>query len=765
MAVVETAARDISAFGTPVHVALDSATLDWLPDALVAADASGRIVSANAPACRLLGYSRQALLQQTLEKLFLDSDGLSRLDRHVFFHPLHSASHCLELQAQRQDGACFPAEIALSYLHANGALYVLGAIRDISRRNEIEQELRRSEALYRRLAEEVRDYAIFMLDAEGRVLTWNEGARLMRGYRSEEILGSTIAIFFTPEDRLSGRLEEELKEAAQKGRIEFEGWRVRKDGSRFWAQIVMTALHDAGGKLLGFTKVARDVTNRKQVLETVLLEISQRLIAHLDFEQLLSAIAASLRQIKPHDYAGLALYEPASRKLKICSLSSDSSGKLQPQEQRVSLQNSPAGWAFKARKPLVLCRVRENQWPLEIPRILLNQGVRSLCRIPLIYRDRILGTLNLASRGEDSFSPEDVELLLEAADPIAAALNNALSYGHLAELKDKMAGEKRYLESELRNRFNTGKIVGKSAALAEVLRQVQTVAATDSTVLLLGETGTGKELIARAIHEASARREKSFITVNCAALPASLLESELFGHEKGAFTGSATRQIGRLELAHHGTLFFDEVGDIPLELQPKLLRALQLQQFERLGSGKTITVDVRLIAATNRDLESLVAEGRFRSDLYYRLCVFPITLPPLRQRREDIPLLAKYFLETYSRRMGKEITGISADALQQLCNYPWPGNIRELEHFIERAAILTAGTRLQIPPLGNAHIQREPASPDETLAAAERQHILRTLREVNGIVGGARGAAVRLGLKRTTLAAKMRRLGIARGDF
>ena len=741
--------------------------LDSLPDAIVVADSEGTIVSANAQACVMFGYSCEELLGQPVEILVPEE----LRERHVHHrnaflrNPSPRPMNAMELQARRKDGTLFPVEISLAPVSTPDGLRVISAIRDVGHRKEIEEALHRSEERYRLLTEEVKDYAIFMLDAEGRVMTWNEGARRMRGYRSEEIIGRDITVFFTPEDVKAGRPAEELREAAEKGRIETEGWRVRKDGSRFWSQVVLTALRDPNGKLIGFAKIARDITGRKQASEAILLEISNRLISHLDFGELLSAISASLRQIKEHDYASLALYDPSIQKLRVYSLPSASRKNLIHEEILLSLENSPAGWAFKARRPLVLSRVHEEGRPSEIPKNLMTQGVRSACRIPLISRDQVLGTLNLASLAEDAFSNDDVELLLQVANQIAPALSNAISFRQLSELKEKLAGEKQYLEGEIRSRLNLREIVGKSAALDEVMQQVETVASTDSTVLILGETGTGKELIARAIHDLSARHDKSFITVNCSALPSGLLESELFGHEKGAFTGSTARQIGRLELAHRGTLFLDEVGDIPLELQPKLLRALQQKQFERLGSIQTITVDVRLITATNRDLEALVAEGRFRSDLYYRLSVFPITLPPLRERSGDIALLAEHFLEMYNRRMGKNIKSIPANVLQELCHYPWPGNVRELEHFIERAVILTSGSTLRVPPLGSKlRPKAGPRAPADTLAEAEREHILRILRETNGIISGPRGAAARLGLKRTTLAAKMRRLGISRSN-
>jgi len=340
-----------------------------------------------------------------------------------------------------------------------------------------------------------------------------------------------------------------------------------------------------------------------------------------------------------------------------------------------------------------------------------------------------------------------------------------LSLGEITELKDKLAKEKLYLEDEIRTESNFGEIIGESAALKRILKQVQTVAPTDSTVLIMGETGTGKELIARAIHNLSKRRERTFVKINCAAIPTGLLESELFGHERGAFTGAIAQKAGRFELGHQGTLFLDEVGDIALELQSKLLRVLQEQEFERLGSTRTIHVDVRLVAATNRDLAQMVAEKQFRSDLYYRLNVFPITAPPLRERAEDIPSLVRYFAQKYGQRMNKEILTIPTEVMNTLTKYHWPGNIRELENFIERAVILSPGPDLRVPLSElkrSLETQHMGAVGTKTLEEAEREHILKVLEETMWVVSGPSGAATRLGMRRTTLQARMQKLGIMR---
>jgi len=442
---------------------------------------------------------------------------------------------------------------------------------------------------------------------------------------------------------------------------------------------------------------------------------------------------------------------------------------------------------WQTQQPLVTSRVADlTRWPRLLERV-QPYGVESYCWLPLTTARQRLGTLVFTSKQPSAYDAADMDFLQQVANQVAVAVENALAFQdieaamrEIAALKDQLAQEKAYLEEEVRTDHNFGDIVGESAALRRVLKQVETVASTDSTVLICGETGTGKELIARALHELSPRKDRTFVKLNCAAIPTGLLESELFGHEKGAFTGAILQKIGRFELAHRGTLFLDEVGDIPQELQPKLLRVLQEQEFERLGNTKTIRVDVRLVAATNRDLAHLVAEGRFRSDLYYRLNVFPLLLPPLRERPDDIPRLVRHFTQRFARRMGRRIETIPSAVLEALGRYPWPGNIRELQNIIERAVILSHGPSLQVP-LGDLQKdegkgmrdeakQETPclppssllSTPSKTLADAEREHIVGVLRETNWVVGGPKGAAARLGMKRSTLLNKMKKLGIAR---
>jgi formate hydrogenlyase transcriptional activator len=402
-----------------------------------------------------------------------------------------------------------------------------------------------------------------------------------------------------------------------------------------------------------------------------------------------------------------------------------------------------------------------------------KEGLQSACWLPLISRSRVLGVLGLSRLQAIPFSQEDVHFLTQVATQVAIAVENALSYRQISQLSDKLAQEKLYLEDEIRSEANFEEIVGKSQALHRVLKLVETVAPTHSTVLIFGETGTGKELIARAIHDLSSRSSNTFVRLNCAALPAGLLESELFGHERGAFTGAIAQRIGRLELANHGTIFLDEIGEIPLELQPKLLRVLQEREFERLGSTRTIRTDVRLIAATNRDLAAMVQEQKFRADLFFRLNVFPVELPPLRDRPEDIPLLVRHFAEEFSRRMGRRIEAISSQTMNALRQYRWPGNIRELQNVIERSVILSSGPTLKLP-IADLQSRPMPALTNNVpqphsarrrpvrsiLAEVDRNQIIRALKETGGRIGGPSGAAASLGLKRTTFITRMRKLGI-----
>jgi formate hydrogenlyase transcriptional activator len=481
-----------------------------------------------------------------------------------------------------------------------------------------------------------------------------------------------------------------------------------------------------------------------------------------DVTSLVAAIAPNLQRIVVHDDVSLFLLPPASEQMGPYALTAHGVGWTDELTAELHPDTEPfATWLAEHR--IVDIDLEQFDWTGRegIRANVTAAGLKRACFVPLATHRETLGFLVLNRRAAVPFAPAELERSSQAAAQIAMALENALAFREIAALKDRLAHENVYLEEEIRGAQHFGEIVGDSRALKRILSQMSTVATTDATVLLLGETGTGKELIARAIHAASERRSRSLVTVNCATSPAGLLESEWFGHERGAFTGALSQKIGRFELAHQGTLFLDEIGDVPLELQSKLLRALQEREIERLGSPRAIRVDFRLIAATNRDLEEMVARREFRSDLWYRLNVFPIRIPPLRERREDIPVLVRYFTQRFAKRLRRPIESISRESLEMLCRWSWPGNVRELQNVIERAVILSQGTALSVPrsefespsPVGSSPV---------TLEDAERDHILRALEQTGWVIGGAHGAAARLGLKRTSLVSTMRRLGIVR---
>lgn len=494
----------------------------------------------------------------------------------------------------------------------------------------------------------------------------------------------------------------------------------------------------------------------------VLLDVNNAVVSKLELGALFTTMVASLRRVIPHEATSLYLYKAEAKNFRRHVLDFASGKGFLGGSHPIALDDTPAGEAFRSRTTVCWQETDLRQFHSDTAGQLLAEGVKSGCCAPLMLPDRVLGTLNVGSTRPSAFSAADVELLTQVAGQVAIALDNALAYREITDLKEKLEKENVYLRDEIRTDANFEEIVGESSGLKRVLQQLEIVAPTDSTVLILGETGTGKELIARAVHQLSSRGDRAFVKINCAAIPTGLLESELFGHEKGAFTGAIAQKVGRFELAHRGTLFLDEIGEVPLELQSKLLRVLQEQEFERLGGTRTIRVDIRLVAATNRDLMEMVESGLFRSDLYYRLHVFPINIPPLRERQEDIPVLVRYFAQRYATRMKKSIETIPAKTMDRLARYHWPGNIRELENLIERAVILSPGPELTVPLP-----ELKTANPTQnhslaTLEGVERDHILQVLRETKWVIGGAQGAAARLGMKRTTLISKMKKLGISR---
>lgn len=498
-----------------------------------------------------------------------------------------------------------------------------------------------------------------------------------------------------------------------------------------------------------------------------LLAVSQAVTSHRELPALFHVLAGQLAAVVRFEHLSLVLYELASNKMRLHVLETQETLES-PLIIDLRPEDDPAGLVWKTQQPLITSNLGDlKRWPQLFERV-QAYGVQSHCWLPLTTARQRLGALVFSSSESAVYRDSDIPFLQLVANQVAVAVENALAFEEIEALRDKLAKEKEYLEEEVRTEHQFGDIVGENVGLREVLEQVATVAPTDSTVLIRGETGTGKELIARALHDLSPRKDRTFVKLNCAAIPTGLLESELFGHERGAFTGAISQKVGRFELANGGTIFLDEVGDIPPELQPKLLRVLQEHEFERLGGTKTILVNVRVVAATNRDLAEMIADGGFRADLYYRLNVFPISLPPLRERADDIPRLVRHFTQGFARRMGRRIETIPSAVMDALVAYPWPGNVRELQNVIERAVILSAGSTLQVraadlqvpaAPLAAAH-----SADSLTLTDAEREHILRALRETNWVLGGSKGAAARLGMKRSTLHWKMKKLGLSRPE-
>ena len=507
------------------------------------------------------------------------------------------------------------------------------------------------------------------------------------------------------------------------------------------------------------TRELRDSEERQRLL----LDVNNAIVTCLDRESLFAATATAVARVIPYDRAALVLLDPVKDVFRVLGVAGPvPTPPIIPLGTEWPRQESRSGWIFEHHRPMLDVDLRDSP-PFFEHALLIREGIRAAVSVPLESKGRMLGTLNVGSRTPGRYGEAEVSLLGGIAEQVALALENLLAYEEIAALKSRLEEEKLYLIEEARGGAAFGDVVGESPAILGVLGKVRKVAGTDSTVLVTGETGTGKELIVRAIHNLSRRKDKILVKVNCAALPAGVIESELFGHEKGAFTGALSRKIGRFELANGGTLFLDEVGDLPLELQAKLLRVLQEGEFERVGGMQTLKTDVRLIGATNRDLEQAVREERYRADLYYRLNVFPIVIPPLRERPKDIPHLARHFVMLYSSKMGKKVGRIGADAMSRLSAYPWPGNVREMQNVIERAVILSPEGRFDLGDLvAAAQALESPGDKPQSLEEVERRHIEAVLKQTRWRISGERGAAKILGLKRTTLEARMKKLGIQR---
>jgi formate hydrogenlyase transcriptional activator len=670
---------------------------------------------------------------------------------------------------------------------------LLAVSRDVTEHKRNEEALReahlqaaRSEERWRSVFENSA-IGVALTDLNGRFLATNPVYQKTVGY-SEEELRALSFLDVTHEDHRAANwaLAAELR-AGKRQQFQIEKQYRRKNGSLIWVSNNVSLVPGSESTPQFIMALSEDITERKRAEEALqqservkrsLLDINNAIITNLTEEALLRSISEAVRPSIPFDRCAIILYTPETDTLRFLAVEGALGSDYFQPGLEVGRTETSAGWAFDHQQPVR--RNLEEEQSFANERRLWAEGLRSLCIVPLILRGKSIGTLSVVSREKDRYSEEDARFLQQVAIQIVLAIENMKSYEEIASLKSRLEKENIYLREEIRTEHNFEEIVGSSPALLTVLRAVEQVAATDSTVLIYGETGTGKELIARAIHNRSARKDRALVSVNCSAISAGLVESELFGHLKGAFTGAIERRIGRFELANGGTIFLDEIGELPLETQAKLLRVLQEQEFEPVGSSRPLRVDVRVIAATNRNLPELVAAGCFRSDLFYRLNVLPLQLPPLRERRSDIPQLVALCVSRFGKRFGKKVEGVSQETMARLMSYPWPGNIRELLNVMERAVVLSAGPTLRLDKdlvpvaasensLETAEIPASEAQPPAsspsrlpTLEEVQRSHIQAALQQADGVVDGPKGAARILNLHPNTLRHRMGKLGIKR---
>jgi formate hydrogenlyase transcriptional activator len=617
-----------------------------------------------------------------------------------------------------------------------------------------------------------------ILDTSFRYLAINPSLAEMNGIPAAEHLGKTVReVLGDFAELIEPQFNRVLDTAQPVLNLELSFMLSNRSEPGHWIEHHIP-IKDATGKVVQIGVVAVEITERKRLEESLqslsqklkhekrrlqaMTEVSRVLAAKFDIAQAFPKVSAHLRRVLRQEYAALAVRDEKTGQL-IRQAMDFPLGKSLPISSEINATKDPRSKALSERTPLIFSASEMRGFPAGTTDYFLSEGMKALCCVPLLRHKNPLGVLVLGSTRADAFHSDDLALLNQVAAQLAVTLENAQITREVKRLRSQLGLESGYLKGEATAQLNFEEIIGESLALKEVLDRVGVVATSEATVLLLGETGTGKGLIARSIHRISNRKERPFITLNCAAIPTGLLESELFGHEKGAFTGAVSQKIGRLELADKGTLFLDEIGEIPLELQPKLLRVLQDHEFERLGGTRTIKVDLRLIAATNRELARSVAEKEFRSDLFYRLNVFPIRMPSLRERREDIPQLVRYFVRKFALAMDRDIHSIPRETMDALLNWHWPGNVRELENFVERSVILTEGAALRAPLA--EFLAETSSSVEHSLEGTEREYIVRVLRETGGMISGPGGAAKRLGVKRTTLQSKMQRLGIRRIEY
>jgi formate hydrogenlyase transcriptional activator len=768
--------------------------LDSAAEAIFGCDSEGTCLFSNRAAARLLGYDDPAeLLGKNMHALehHTRADGtpypIEECPIYIGFQKGQGVHRDDEVY-WRKDGTSFPVEFWSHPIFRDGRTF--GAVItfiDITERKEAEEALRKSEERWRSVFENSA-IGVALTDLNGRFLATNSAYQKMLGYTEEEFRKLTF-LDITHEDHreYNWDLINELFEGKRK-QFQIEKQYQRKDGSLIWVSNNVSLVPGTESMPRFIMALSEDITERKRAEGALrkseerwrtLLEINNAIITNLTQAALLHAVTESLRRVIPFDRAGFSLYVPERKTFRLLATESEFSSDYFRVGLELRRGEGISTWVFDHQQPVLRRDLeKEQQYPND--RRHLADGIYSYCVVPLIIRGKSIGTLNVASRTRNQYSEPDLEFLQEVATQVALAVENMQSYQEIAALETRLKKENIYLQEEIRTEHNFEEIVGNSPALLAVLRKVEQVAPTDSTVLIYGETGTGKELIARAIHDRSARKDRPLVKVNCSAISVGLVESELFGHVKGAFTGALERRSGRFELADGGTIFLDEVGELPLETQVKLLRVLQEREFEPVGSSQPVRVNVRVIAATNRNLEESIKTGSFRDDLFYRLNVFPVELPPLRERRSDISKLATFFVFHYSKKLGKNIEGISQDTMDRISGYSWPGNVRELQNIIERAVILCQQPILELKPdlapisasgvlpqtpegLSEAEVapySRSAPPALSTLKDVERGHILAVLKQTGGVVEGPKGAARILNLHPNTLRHRMSRLGI-----
>jgi formate hydrogenlyase transcriptional activator len=766
--------------------------LDSAAEAICGCDSLGICLFANSSAARMLGYDDPAEL---LGKNMHSMEHHTRKDGTPY--PIDECPIYMGFQKGegvhrddeifwRRDGTSFPVEYWSHLVVREGK--TLGAVItfiDITERKQVEEALRNSEREFRTIIEAIPAFVVSALP-DGSVDFLSQSLLDYTGLSREQWLGWGWRNIAHPED-VDRAVNKWLAALAGGEPLEVEVRYRRADGKYRWYLGRQVPLRDDKGNIVKWYGTLHDIEDRKRAEAALrkseernrsLLQINNAIITNLTQQALLHSISEALHRVISFDRCAITIYQPEKETFRFLAVEGD----LLSVYFRAGLEDhrseTCASWVFEHQRPLVRRDLeKEGQYANE--RRLVEEGIQSMCAFPLVLQGKCIGTLSLVSRARDRYSDEDAEFLQEVANQVVLAIQNMQSYQEIDSLKARLEKENVYLREELRTEHNFEEIVGNSPAVLRALGAVDQVAPTDATVLIYGETGTGKELVARAIHNRSPRNGRALVNVNCSAISAGLVESELFGHMKGAFTGALERRIGRFELAHGGTIFLDEIGELSLETQVKLLRVLQEHEFEPVGSSHPVRVDVRVIAATNRNLREAMQAGLFRSDLFYRLNVFPIELPPLRERRSDIPQLVAFCVSRFSKRLGKKIDGVSRESMEKLMNYPWPGNIRELQNVIERAVILSVDPTLRLDrdlmpvaasrkgmetPETDAPEQRQEdlksANPLLTLDEVDRNHILTALQHAGGVVDGPKGAARILNLHPNTLRHRMGKLGI-----